>query len=152
MWEKSTMKQFIFSTQQEWTGFFLRCILGGVMLPHGAQKLLGSFGGYGYQATMNFFTASLKLPWIIAFLVIMIEFFGAIGLIVGFASRVWAALFITIMIGAIITTNFQHGLFMNWFGNQAGEGFEYHLLVIGICMALLLTGSGIFSIDRVIVK
>lgn len=144
------MKQLIFNTQQEWTGFLLRCILGSVMLPHGAQKLFGSFGGFGFQGTMNFFTESMKLPWIISFLVIIIEFFGSMGLIAGFATRAWAAAFIVIMIGAIVTTNLQHGLFMNWFGNQAGEGFEYHLLVIGMCLALLLTGGGIFSVDGVI--
>jgi putative oxidoreductase len=146
------MKQLLFNTQQEWAGFFLRCILGGVMLPHGAQKLFGIFGGFGYKVTLNFFTGSLKLPWIISFLVIMIEFFGSIGMIMGFATRVWAVAFIAIMIGAIVTTNWQHGLFMNWFGNQSGEGFEYHLLVIGMCLALMFTGSGMFSIDGIISK
>lgn len=117
------------------------------MLPHGAQKLLGMFGGYGFKPTMAFFTETMKLPWIIGFLVIFIEFFGALGLIVGITTRLWALGMIVIMLGAIITTNWQNGLFMNWFDNQAGEGFEYHLLVIGIALGLLFTGAGRYSLD-----
>ena len=111
------------------------------MLPHGAQKMFGWFGGYGFQETMTHFTETMKLPWIISFAVIFIEFFGACCVIAGFATRLWVAGLIVIMIGAIITTNYKHGLFMNWFGNQAGEGFEYHLLVIGIGLALLFSGD-----------
>jgi putative oxidoreductase len=143
------MKQ-LFSTQQEWIGLVLRLILGGIMLPHGAQKMFGWFGGYGYDTTMKFFTDTMKLPVIVAFLVIFLEFFGAIGLLIGVASRLWAIGLIAIMIGAIITTNFKHGFFMNWFGNQSGEGYEYHLLIIGICIAILIVGSGRFSLDGLI--
>lgn len=99
---------------------------------------------------MNFFTDTLKLPVFISFLVIMIEFFGAVGLIAGFASKLWALLLIFIMAGAIFTTNYRNGFFMNWFQNQDGEGYEYHLLVIGMCLALLLTGSGACSLDGLI--
>jgi len=146
------MKHLLFSSQDEPLGLILRIVLGVVMLPHGAQKLLGWFGGYGYNATMEYFTKSMKLPWIISVAVILIEFFGSIGLIVGFASRIWAIGLIAIMIGAIYTSNFKNGLFMNWFGNQSGEGYEYHLLVIGICIAVLLLGSGKYSIDNFIAK
>ncbi|HEY5751362.1 MAG TPA: DoxX family protein [Chryseolinea sp.] len=144
------MKQLLFSTQNDWAGFILRVTVGAIMFPHGAQKLLGLFGGYGYNATMNFFTDTLKLPVFISFLVIMIEFFGAVGLIAGFASKLWALLLIFIMAGAIFTTNYRNGFFMNWFQNQDGEGYEYHLLVIGMCLALLLTGSGACSLDGLI--
>lgn len=144
------MKELLFNTQNDWTGFILRITVGAIMFPHGAQKLLGLFGGYGYNATMNFFTETLKLPAFISFLVIMIEFFGAIGLIAGFASKLWALLLICIMTGAIVTTNYKNGFFMNWFQTQAGEGYEYHLLVIGLCLALLLTGSGACSLDGLI--
>ncbi|AYB31290.1 DoxX family protein [Chryseolinea soli] len=142
------MKQLLFSTQNDWAGFILRVTVGAIMFPHGAQKLLGLFGGSGYPATMNFFTETLKLPAFISFLVIMIEFFGAVGLITGFASKLWALLLIFIMIGAIATTNYKNGFFMNWFQNQNGEGYEYHLLVIGLCTALLVIGSGKFSLDK----
>lgn len=146
------MKELLFNTQNEWTGLILRFTAGMIMLPHGAQKFLGMFGGYGYHGTMNFFTETMKLPWIVSFLVIFIEFFGSIGMITGFASRLWSVAFIVVMIGAIYTTNYTYGFFMNWFGNQQGEGFEYHLLIIGLCLALLITGSGKFSVDGLIQK
>lgn len=144
----NSMKQLLFSTQSDWAGFILRVTVGVIMFPHGAQKLLGLFGGYGYNATMSFFTETMKLPAFISFLVIMIEFFGAIGLIAGLASKLWALLLIFIMAGAIVTTNYKNGFFMNWFQNQTGEGYEYHLLVVGLCIALLITGSGKFSLDK----
>lgn len=146
------MKQLLFSTTHDLTGFVLRIVLGGIMFPHGAQKLFGWFGGYGFRPTMNFFTDSLKLPWIVAVLVIVIEFFGSAALIAGFASRLWALCLLVVMLGAIVTTNYKNGLFMNWFGTQAGEGYEYHVLVIGICLAILLAGSGRYSIDSLILK
>ena len=143
------MQQFLFSTDGSLTGLILRLTVGFIMLPHGIQKTFGLFGGYGFKATMNFFTVNMRLPWIVSLLIILIEFIGAIGLIVGFGSRIWAILIITIMIGAIATTNYSNGFFMNWFGNQKGEGYEYHFLVIGLCAALLITGSGKFAIDQV---
>lgn len=146
------MKHLLFSTTNDWTGFVLRVVLGGVMLPHGAQKLFAWFGGYGFAPTMKFFTDSMKIPWLIAFLVIIIEFFGAAALIVGFASRLWAFGLLVIMCGAIITTNYKNGFFINWFGTQTGEGYEYHLLVIGICISVMLVGSGRYSLDNLIIK
>jgi putative oxidoreductase len=146
------MKELLFETSSNWTGLVLRLTIGLIMLPHGVQKLLGYFGGYGFKGTMNFFTETMKLPWAISFLVIMIEFFGALGLIAGLTSRLWSIGFIFIMIGAITTTNFKNGLFMNWFGNQSGEGYEYHLLIIGLCLSILITGSGRYSLDSLIQK
>jgi putative oxidoreductase len=143
------MKHFI-ETQDHWVGLIIRLTIGLVMLPHGAQKLLGMFGGAGYKATMDFLINTMNLPWIISFAIIIIEFFGAVALITGFASRMWAICFIVVMIGAIATVNIKNGFFMNWFGNQSGEGYEYHLLIIGLSLALLFTGSGKFSIDRLI--
>lgn len=144
------MKQLIFSTDYSWTGLILRLISGFIMLPHGLQKMFGLFGGYGFNNTMNYFTSAMKLPWIISALVIFIEMFCSVGLIIGLGTRVCAALFVIIMAGAIITINYKNGFFMNWFGSQAGEGFEYHLLFIGICIALIITGGGRFALDNLI--
>lgn len=141
------MKQLIFSTDNSYVGLLLRVAAGAIMLPHGAQKVMGAFGGYGYSATMQYFTKTMGLPWLISFLVIMIEFAGAICLLGGFLTRIWAIAFIAVMLGAIITTAYPNGLFMNWTGSQKGEGFEYHLLMISICMGLLITGSGKFGLD-----
>ena len=126
----------------------VRVVLGIVIFAHGAQKLLGWFGGYGYSGTMGFFTGTIGLPYIIAFLVIMIEFFGAIALITGTLSRVAALGISAVMVGAVVTTHLQHGFFMNFGGQQAGEGFEYHLLVLAMAGAIMLAGGGAYSIDR----
>jgi putative oxidoreductase len=99
---------------------------------------------------MGFFTETMHLPWLVAFLVIIGEFFGSLGLLAGFLTRFTAASFILIMAGAILMVHTPHGFFMNWFGKQAGEGYEYHLLVIGLSAALLLTGAGKWSVDKIV--
>lgn len=142
----------LFQTDESWTGLILRLTLGLVMFPHGAQKLLGWYGGFGFSGTMGFFTDVMHLPWIIAFLVIIGESFGSVALLLGLLTRFTAASLAVIMVGAIVTTHIPHGFFMNWFGKQQGEGFEYHLLVIGIAAALLLTGAGKWSVDQKIAE
>ncbi|MBE14754.1 MAG: hypothetical protein CL867_00740 [Cytophagaceae bacterium] len=129
-----------------------RLTLGLVIFPHGAQKLVGLFGGYGYSATIEMFTTQMGLPSLVAFSVIMIEFFGSISLILGLFSRFWTLSLAAMFTGIIITTQIEHGFFMNWYGNQAGEGYEYSLLVIGLALSVLLNGSGKWSIDSLISK
>ncbi len=145
------MKKF-FATDNSTAAFILRLTLGIVMFPHGAQKLFGWFGGFGFSGTMGAFTGSMGIPAVIAFLVIIGESFGAIGLIAGFLTRFTAASMAVIMLGAISIAHWQHGFFMNWFGNQEGQGYEYHLLVIGISAALMITGAGRWSVDREVAK
>lgn len=142
----------MFQTDDSWTGLILRLTLGLVMFPHGAQKLLGWYGGYGFSGTLGFFTDTMHLPWLIAFLVVIGESFGSVALLLGLLTRFTAASLAVIMVGAIVTTHLPHGFFMNWFGKQQGEGYEYHLLVIGIAVALLVTGAGRWSADRGIAK
>jgi len=142
------MKNKIFKTNNDWTGLVIRLTIGLILFPHGAQKMLGIFGGYGFSGTMGFFTGTMHLPWLIGFLVIVIEFIGSLSLIVGFASRLWSALIIIEMLGAVITTHLNNGFFMNWAGNQKGEGYEFHLLLIGLALATLIDGSGKFSADE----
>ena len=142
----------LFQTDDSWTGLILRLTLGLVMFPHGAQKLLGWYGGFGFTGTMGIFTETMHLPWIVALLVIVGEFFGSLGLIAGLLTRFTAVSFMVIMLGAIITVHLQNGFFMNWSGKQLGEGYEYHLLVIGIGLALLVTGAGMWSVDKVIAE
>jgi putative oxidoreductase len=114
--------------------------------------MLGWYGGFGFAGTMGFFTEQMHLPWVIAFLVIIGEFFGSLGLLIGFLTRFTAASMAVIMAGAIMMVHHPHGFFMNWSGKQAGEGYEYHLLVLGICAALVLTGAGRWSVDGMIAK
>ena len=142
------MKNKIFKTNNDWTGLVIRLTIGLILFPHGAQKMLGIFGGYGFSGTMGFFTGTMHLPWLIGFLVIVIEFIGSLSLIVGFASRLWSALIIIEMLGAVITTHLNNGFFMNWAGNQKGEGYEFHLLLIGLALAIIISGSGKFSADE----
>jgi putative oxidoreductase len=126
----------------------LRLTLGIVILPHGIQKTLGLFGGYGFSGTMNFFAQTWHISAPFAFAAIMAEFIGGIALIFGFASRL-AALSITAnMLVAIAVVHSQYGFFMNWFGTQKGEGFEFHLLAIAVAIPVILRGSGALSIDR----
>jgi putative oxidoreductase len=142
----------LFETDEAWSSLILCVLLGLVIFPHGAQKVLGWYGGFGFSGTLGFFTEQMHLPWVVAFLVIIGEFFGSVGLLVGFLTRLTAASLAVIMLGAIATVHWPHGFFMNWFGKQAGEGFEYHLLVIAICAALVITGAGRWSVDGAIAK
>lgn len=139
----------LFATNNDILPLILRLTLGLVMFPHGAQKLLGWFGGGGFSATMQGMT-SMGLPAVIVFLVIMAESLGALGLITGFLTRFSAFGIGMVMLGAIVTVHSKVGFFMNWTGKQAGEGFEYHLLVIGIAIVLMIRGGGALSVDRAI--
>jgi len=146
------MMRMIFGTQNDNTGLIMRLTLGGVMLPHGLQKVFGLFGGAGLQATMNAFTTKMGLPVPLAVLVILAESAGALGLIFGFCTRLCALGIALVMGGAIYLVHGQHGFFMNWFGRQAGEGFEYHLLALGLALALFIHGGGKWSLDQRIAR
>lgn len=141
------MKDLLFATSASWAPFLLRITLGAVMFPHGAQKLLGWWGGNGFKASLGYFTGTIGLPAIAGVLIILAESVGALALIAGLGTRIWAAAFLVIMVGAIATVHGSNGFFMNWFGAQAGEGIEFNLLMIGIAVVLLLTGGGRFAVD-----
>lgn len=144
------MIQLVTATQAEWTGLILRLALAAMILPHGAQKLLGWFGGYGFKGTMQYFTGTAGLPAIIAFLVIMGESVGGVLLLAGVGTRVAALWVGAIMLGAMLTVHWQNGFFMNWFGANKGEGIEFFLLALGIVAALVISGGGKFSVDSLI--
>lgn len=141
----------IFRTSDDLGAFVARITLGVVMLPHGLQKLLGLFGGAGFSGTVEFFVSS-GIPAFVAILIIIGESFGSIGLIAGFLSRLAALGITVIMLGAIVTVHLQNGFFMNWGGTAAGEGFEFHLLAVGLGLIVLIKGGGIWSADRAISK
>lgn len=126
----------------------IRVVLGIVFFAHGAQKMLGWFGGYGFSGTMSYFTGMMHIPAFFAFLAICAEFFGGIGLIFGVLTRI-AALGIAVnMLVAIFLVHRHFGFFANWSGLQKGEGYEFHLLVLAMCAFLLIRGAGAFSVDR----
>jgi putative oxidoreductase len=129
----------------------LRLALGVVMFAHGAQKMLGWWGGGGFSGTMGMFQ-SMGIPSLFAFLAITAEFFGGLGLIVGFLSRVAAFGVMVNMLVAIAMVHAGNGLFMNWTGSQKGEGFEYHILAIAVAVAIEIGGGGAASVDYAIVN
>lgn len=124
-----------------------RIVLALVIAPHGAQKLLGWFGGGGFSETMEFFTGAMDIPAPIAFLVVVGESAGALLLAVGLFARVAAFGITAIMLGAIALSHAEFGFFMNWFGQKQGEGFEFHLLALGLSVPLLLWGGGARALD-----
>ncbi len=152
MSKSEKLKQTLLGTNDALSPLILRVILGLVILPHGAQKMLGWFGGYGFSGTMNYFTEVVHLPWLVGFLVIVLEFFGAFALIIGLGTRIIAFCYTILAIGIVLSSHIQNGFFMNWFGNQEGEGYEYFLLWIAIALSLILTGSGKYGLDRQLIK
>jgi putative oxidoreductase len=134
----------------DYLALVLRLVLGIVFFAHGAQKMLGWFGGYGFSGTMGYLTQQLGAPAPFAFLAIMAEFFGGLGLIVGFLSRVAAFGVACNMVVAIALVHRHVGFFMNWGGGQAGEGFEFHLLAIAVAVAVMVRGAGALSVDAAI--
>jgi putative oxidoreductase len=118
-----------------------RVIVGVVFMAHGAQKLFGAFGGPGLSAVVG-----MMGP--LGYLVSIGEFFGGLGLVVGFLSRFSAVSIIVIMLGAIAMVHGKVGFFMNWMGNQAGEGFEYHLLAIAVLLVIVIAGPGRYALGR----
>jgi putative oxidoreductase len=136
------------NTDNNPVGTVLRWTLAIVMFPHGAQKVLGWFGGHGFAATFDYFTQSLGVPALLVLLVLAAEFLGPFALAAGALTRVAAAGIGAVMLGAVYMAHLPNGFFMNWSGGQAGEGFEYHLLVLGIVAGLLITGAGAISVDR----
>lgn len=146
------LSKTILFTNDHISGLILRLTLGLVILPHGLQLLLGWFGGYGFSGSMSYFTEAAGLPWIVAFLVIMLQSIGALLILAGAGVRLMAFAYIIMFFGMIVTAHADYGFFMNWDGSQKGEGYEYHLLVMGLAALLLLNGSGKFSFDYMVSK
>jgi putative oxidoreductase len=126
----------------------LRIVLGIVFFAHGSQKMLGWFGGYGFNGTMGYFENTMHIPAFLAFLAIAAEFFGGLGLLLGLLTRAAAFGIAVNMLVAIATVHYKFGFFANWTGAQKGEGYEFHLLVLAICAFLMIKGAGAASLDR----
>src|SRR5216683_209772 len=145
---RSQMLRRLLATDDSTATATLRLVLGVVFFAHGAQKMLGWFGGPGFSGSMGLFTGYLHIPAPFAFLAIAAEFFGGLGLILGFVTRIAAFGIAMNMVVAIALVHSSFGFFMNWTGTQKGEGFEYHLLVLAITAFLMIRGAGAFSVDR----
>jgi len=128
--------------------FVARLALGCVIFPHGAQNLLGWFGGSGFEATMTYLTEDVGVPWVISLLAIIVEFLGGLGLITGTLTRLSALAVGITMIFTALLVHLKNGFFMNWNGSQMGEGFEFHILAIGLAISIVIQGGGILSVDN----
>jgi putative oxidoreductase len=145
MWKK------LFQTDGDAVVLMLRLLLGIVYFPHGMQKLFGWFGGYGFEGSMGFFTGQLGVPWIFAFLAVLAEGLGCLGLIVGLGTRIAAFGIMANMVVASFLLHAPNSIVMSWFVNkQTGMGLEYHVLAIAIAIALVVRGGGKWSVDRLI--
>ena|SRR5579872_1200540 len=142
------MKNDIFKTTDDWTGPDLRLYLAFVMIPHAIQHTTGGFGGFGYTKVVDHFTSTMHMPWLLAVLVVVIEVLAPLLVLIGFATRLAAASLIVLMTGIVFSSHIQFGFFMNWFGAQKGEGFEYHILYMGLASAAFFNGGGKYSVDR----
>jgi putative oxidoreductase len=146
------MFKMIFKTDDDIAILVARLMLGIVFFPHGMQKLFGWFGGYGFSVTLHNFTDKMGIPVVFALLAIIAESFGSLGVLTGFLTRIAAFGIGCVMVVAVLTVHIHNGFFMNWFGNKTGEGFEYHLLAIGLALVLMIKGGGLCSLDSFIWK
>lgn len=140
------MLRKLLATSNDYALGLARFLMGIVFFAHGAQKMLGWFGGLGFSGTISLF-AKLGMPTFVALFAIFVEFFGGLGLLVGLLSRVAALGIIVEMIGAVLTVHLPNGFFMNWAGNQKGEGIEYHIITIALALLIVVRGAGAFSLD-----
>jgi len=146
------IQKFFATDTQSWSLLIARVTLGAVILPHGMQKALGSFGGFGLEATLGYFMSN-GMPFLLGLLVVMAEFLGSLFIILGLGTRFMAfSLFITMFGAMVIGGHVQHGFFMNWFGNQAGEGMQFFILTLGLGLIGMISGGGKYSIDGLISK
>ena len=146
---KNSFAKLFFDTDESLSLTFLRFIAALVIFPHGAQKLLGWFDGYGVSGTLGFFS-QMGIPPFLGMLNILVESVGAILLAAGLLTRLSAFGTAVTMIVAVLTVHISNGFFMNWSGQAAGEGFEYHILYLAIVLVLLVKGGGAYSLDKLI--
>ena len=147
------MKKILATDPENYLAFIARLTLGIVIFPHGAQKLLGWFGGYGFNITMGFLTGQAHLPAFLAFLVIITESVGALLLVFGAFTRLASFAIIVNFIGVVVTSHIHNGFFMNWYMQaNKGEGLEYFILLFGLALITLLAGGGKASVDAAIIN
>ena len=146
------MFERLIRTDDHLTPFFVRLALAVVIWPHGAQKVLGWFHGAGPAKTIEFFDMAWGIPSFVTVLVMLAEFVGPVLLLAGVLGRFAALAIGLVMVGAVAFVTGRWGFFMNWYGQPRGEGFEFHILVLGMVAALLVGGSGRWSVDRVLTR
>jgi len=140
-----------FQTTDAWGPLVARLGLALVMFPHGAQKVLGWFGGPGFGPMLKLFTDMLHIPAPLALLAFAAEFLAPITLALGLFSRLSAlSIGITMIVAAKV--NLPNGFFMNWFGQQKGEGIEFFILMVALAVVTIIEGAGRWSLDQPIAR
>jgi putative oxidoreductase len=146
------MKKLLSTNSDNWAALVARIALGATVFVHGAQKLFGWFGGYGFKGTIDFLTGQAGLPYAVALLVILIESIAALMVIAGLFTRVAALGIFGLFTIIMLKFHFVNGFFMNWAGNQKGEGIEYFIILLGVALTLIIAGGGKASVDAALVN
>ena len=147
------MVELLLKTDAGIAGLLLRCLLAIAIFPHGAQKALGWYGGFGIAGTLGYFKG-LGIPTPIGVLGIAAEFLGPLLLVAGFGTRVAAFGIACMMLGAAWLVHRPYGFFLNWFGQHplGKEGFEYQVLAFGLAVVLTVLGGGKWSVDGLLMR
>jgi putative oxidoreductase len=145
------MKKLLSTDSDNWAALIARVALGATVFVHGAQKLFGWFGGYGFEGTMGYLTGQAGLPYLLALLVILIESIAALMVITGLLTRVAALGIFGLFTIIMIKFHSTNGFFMNWAGNQKGEGIEYFIILLGVALVLIIAGGGKASLDAALI-
>ncbi len=143
--------ELVFATYPSWSHLVVRVALGVIFFAHGAQKVLGWFGGNGLRATIAAFGKGLGIPPAAAVIAAFIEFLGGLALVVGFLARPAALGLIVVMLVAVSKVHAQHGFFLNWnLTPGKGHGWEFNFALIAMALAIVIGGAGMLSVDRLI--
>jgi putative oxidoreductase len=139
-------------TEHNHASLIIRFVLGAVLFAHGTRGALGWFDGPGFSGMITYLTQAIGLPYVVGLLVIFLQFFGSMMLIAGVITRAVAIATCFMFAGMVVSVHIEHGFFMNWHGTRQGEGYEYHILVMAMCLGLLITGGGSWSVDRLLTR
>lgn len=127
----------------------VRLALASLFIAHGGQKMFGWFGGPGLSGTTQFFEQLLGIPAALAVLAAVTEFFGALAVLAGLLTRVAAAGLSVLMLVALFMVHWANGFFLNWANvPNVGHGIEMNVAVLGLTLALVISGGGAWSLDR----
>ena len=135
-------KDKVYSEAWRWGIFFVRVALGVIFFMHGSQKVMGWNGGFGLQATAQFMGDQLGLPAWLAYVSAFTEFVGGILLVLGLFSRIAAMGLLINMIVAVWKVHWAKGFFLA----QTGNGYEYNLALIAMCLAIIISGPGAIAL------
>jgi len=143
----AAMLDAVLATHPSWSLLVVRIALGVVFFAHGSQKVMGWFEGPGLAGAIKMFQG-MGIPPAATVAAAFVEFLGGFGLLVGLLARPAAIGIIVVMLVAIAKVHGKHGFFLNLGVPGKGPGFEFNFALIGMALAILIGGAGVFSVDR----